>query len=178
MQYRCRQGCTEDKFLLTCISPDLTQTEYRDGAEDSAALLVESLSSLLRPRQSASYGIDPRNLLITDTKAWHIWIDCVVCAPVSTQVNDEILSSDISQPLDALSLAIRVALQTSLIPHLTLEDIPLDRTYEERASIMDMQKGREPHEERLFQVDDDWVSSLHDNTHMQRRADDRIMRSR
>jgi hypothetical protein len=88
----------------------------------------------------------------------------VVCVPVSTPVNAQILSSDISQPLDALSLAIRVALQTSLIPHLTLEEVPLDRTYEERASIMDIQKGREPHDERLFQVDDDWVSSFHDNT--------------
>jgi len=63
--------------------------------------------------------------------------------------------------LDALSLAIRVALQTSLIPHITLEEVPLDRTYEERASIMDMQKGREPHEERVFQVDDDWVIPPH-----------------
>ena len=77
------------------------------------------------------------------------------------KVNDEILSSDIPQPLDALSLAIRVALQTSLIPHITLEEVPLDRTYEERASIMDMQKGREPHEERVFQVDDDWVIAPH-----------------
>ena len=72
-------------------------------------------------------------------------------------VDSEILSSDIPQPLDALSLAIRVALQTSLIPHITLEEVPPDRTYEERASIMDMQRGREPHENRVFQVDDDWV---------------------
>lgn len=100
----------------------------------------------------------------------------MVCVPVSTPANDQILSSDISQPLDALSLAIRVALQTSLIPHLTLEEVPLDRTYEERASIMDIQKGREPHDERLFQVDDDWVSSFHDNIFAPaRRTNDRIM---
>lgn len=69
----------------------------------------------------------------------------------------QILWSDIPQPLDALSLAVRIALQTSLIPHITLEDIPLDLTYEEQASLMHMQQGRAPHEERVFQVDDDWV---------------------
>ena len=52
----------------------------------------------------------------------------------------------------------RIALHTSLIPHITLEDVPLDITYEEQASLMDMQQGRMPHEERVFQVDDDWVT--------------------
>ena len=69
----------------------------------------------------------------------------------------EILSSDSPQPLDVLSLAIRIALQTSLIPHITLEDVPTDKSYEERASLMDIQKGRIPHEDKVFQVDDDWV---------------------
>jgi exosome complex RNA-binding protein Rrp42 (RNase PH superfamily) len=74
-----------------------------------------------------------------------------------SRIDWKILSSDVPQPLDASSLAVRIALQTSLLPHITLEDVPVDRTYEERASLMDIQKGRIPHEERVFQVDDDWV---------------------
>jgi exosome complex RNA-binding protein Rrp42 (RNase PH superfamily) len=49
-----------------------------DGDEDSTAFLVQSLTSLLIPLQSSSYGIDLRSLVITETKAWHVWIDCVV----------------------------------------------------------------------------------------------------
>jgi hypothetical protein len=71
---------------------------------------------------------------------------------------DKILSSETPQPLDALSLAVRIALQSSLLPHILLEDVPVDTTYEERASLMDNQEGRIPHDEKVFQVDDDWVS--------------------
>jgi exosome complex component RRP42 len=49
-----------------------------DGDEDSRPILVESLSSLLCPQHFSAYGIDPRSLVITDTKAWHVYIDCVV----------------------------------------------------------------------------------------------------
>ena len=70
---------------------------------------------------------------------------------------DEILSTDVPLPLDALSLAVRVALQMSLLPHIILEDVAPDKSYEERASLMDVQKGRIRREERVFQVDDDWV---------------------
>jgi hypothetical protein len=69
----------------------------------------------------------------------------------------KILSSDIPLPLDALSLAVRTALQTTLLPHITIEDVPSGRTYEERAALMGLDKGRVPHEEKVFQVDDDWV---------------------
>jgi hypothetical protein len=69
----------------------------------------------------------------------------------------EILASDSPEPLDALSLAIRVALQTSLLPRITLEDIPVLGTYEESASLLDIQKGGAPHDDKVFQVDDDWV---------------------
>ena len=77
--------------------------------------------------------------------------------PVPRDFVDEILSSDTPQPIDSLSLAIRVALQTTLLPRITLEDVPTDHTYEERASLMDMAKGRVPHDQKVFQVDDDWV---------------------
>ena len=52
----------------------------RDGDEENATFLIESLNSLICPPRNAtnSYGIDPRILAITETKAWHIWIDCVV----------------------------------------------------------------------------------------------------
>lgn len=69
----------------------------------------------------------------------------------------KILSSDIPLPLDALSLAVRIALQTALLPHINIEDIPSERTYEERAALMDFDKGRVAREEKVFQVDDDWV---------------------
>jgi len=49
-----------------------------DGDEDSSAFLVETMTALLSPRQFGSYGINLRSLAITETKAWHIWIDCVV----------------------------------------------------------------------------------------------------
>jgi exosome complex RNA-binding protein Rrp42 (RNase PH superfamily) len=127
-----------------------------DGEEETT-FLVESLEAVICPRQySSSYGIDVRSLAITDTKAWHIFIDCVV-PPPSRDFVDEILSSDTPQPIDSLSLAVRVALQTTLLPHITLEDVPTDHTYEERASLMDMAKGRVPHDQKVFQVDDDWV---------------------
>jgi len=82
---------------------------------------------------------------------------CIPPHSVPRDFVDEILSSDTPQPLDSLSLAIRVALQTTLLPHITLEDVPTDHTYEERASLMDMAKGRVPHDQKVFQVDDDWV---------------------
>jgi hypothetical protein len=77
--------------------------------------------------------------------------------PPVHELTREILASDVPEPLDALSLAVRVALQTSLLPRITLEDIPVSQTYEERASLMDIGKGRVPQEEKVFQVDDDWV---------------------
>lgn len=70
---------------------------------------------------------------------------------------DEILSSDTPCPLDALSVAIRIALQTSLLPHVIVEGVLPEKKYEERAEVIDIRRGRLPHEERVFQVDDDWV---------------------
>ena len=72
---------------------------------------------------------------------------------------NEIISKDGPLPLDAISLGVRVTLQTSFLPHIILEDVPMDRTYEEQVSFMDV-SGRIPFE-RVFQVDDDWVYFLH-----------------
>ena len=52
-----------------------------DDDDNSTAFLVETLTSVLCPRQFSSYGIDLRSLIITETKAWHVWIDCVVPSP-------------------------------------------------------------------------------------------------
>jgi exosome complex RNA-binding protein Rrp42 (RNase PH superfamily) len=66
-----------DKFLLICIIP-ASISNSSDGDDEFTTFLVESLSSLLCPRQFSAYGIDTRSLVITDTKAWHVYIDCVV----------------------------------------------------------------------------------------------------
>ena len=81
---------------------------------------------------------------------------------VWVQVNLKILWSDVPLPLDALSLAVRVALQTSLLPRITIEDALPEESYEEMASLLDIRKGRVPHghNEKVYQVDDDWVPSL------------------
>lgn len=58
-----------------------------DGEDDSTSFVVESLEAVICPRQySSSYGIDVRSLAITDTKAWHIFIDCVVLPPIRKRV--------------------------------------------------------------------------------------------
>ena len=50
--------------------------------EEDTSFVVESLLAVICPRQySSSYGIDVRSLAITDTKAWHVFIDCVVHSP-------------------------------------------------------------------------------------------------
>lgn len=69
------------------------------------------------------------------------------------------LSTDVPIPLDALSLAVRIALQTSLLPHISIEDIPIDKSYEDRESLIDL-RGAIRHDQKVFQVDDDWVSPL------------------
>ena len=84
----------------------------------------------------------------------------IVWYPLGFSFANQILASDLLAPLDALSLAVRVALQTTLLPLVTLEDVAPDRTYEERALEMDVQKGRIPHDEKVFQVDDDWVPTF------------------
>jgi hypothetical protein len=84
----------------------------------------------------------------------------IVWYPLGFSFADQILANDVLAPLDALSLAVRVALQTTLLPLVTLEDVAPDRTYEERALEMDVQKGRIPHDEKVFQVDDDWVPTF------------------
>jgi len=55
--------------------------DYRDGDDDGIVVLTETMSSLLCPRQSSNYGIDLRSLAITEKKAWHVFVDCVVCVP-------------------------------------------------------------------------------------------------
>jgi exosome complex RNA-binding protein Rrp42 (RNase PH superfamily) len=62
-----------------------------DGDDEFTAFLVESLSSLLCPRQFSAYGIDPRSLVITDTKAWHVYIDCVVWVPFAMRIDEDII---------------------------------------------------------------------------------------
>jgi len=69
------------------------------------------------------------------------------------------LSTDVPIPLDALSLAVRIALQTSLLPHISIEDIPIDKSYEDRESLIDLRSATR-HDQKVFQVDDDWVSPL------------------
>ena len=66
-----------DKYRLICLFP-LVKTNGSEGDDEANVFLVESLSALLCPMQFTSHGIDPRTLLISETKAWHIWIDCVV----------------------------------------------------------------------------------------------------
>jgi hypothetical protein len=68
----------------------------------------------------------------------------------------QILSSDVSLPIDAISLGVRVTLQTSLLPHIILEDNPIRQSNENQASLMNI-KARVPFDERAFRVDDDWV---------------------
>jgi hypothetical protein len=55
-----------------------------------------------------------------------------------------------------LSLAVRIALQTTLLPHIIMEDDPVNTTYEEKSSLI-TPKGRMPYNHQVFQVDDDWV---------------------
>ena len=64
-------------FVVVIINVDGNS----DGDEDATTFFVETLASLLLPRQFSSYGIDLRSLLITESKAWHVWIDCVVSFP-------------------------------------------------------------------------------------------------
>jgi len=65
---------------LCPVSAGYVADRSSDGDEDATAFLIESLSSLICPKQtsSSSYGLDPTILAITESKAWHIWIDCVV----------------------------------------------------------------------------------------------------
>lgn len=65
---------------------DVTTTDNDDDDNNSAAFLVETLTSVLCPRQFSSYGIDLRSLVITERKAWHVWIDCVVQLPVNAKL--------------------------------------------------------------------------------------------
>jgi hypothetical protein len=69
--------------LLVCTPPLLLcgvggLSCGRDGDDDSSASLVETMMAILTPRQFSSYGVDLRALAITHSKAWHIYIDCVV----------------------------------------------------------------------------------------------------
>jgi exosome complex component RRP42 len=65
---------------------DVTTTDNIDDDDNSTAFLVETLTSVLCPRQFSSYGIDLRSLVITERKAWHVWIDCVVQLPVNAKL--------------------------------------------------------------------------------------------
>lgn len=60
---------------------DVITNDNNDDDDNSTTFLVETLTSVLCPRQFSSYGIDLRSLIITETKAWHVWIDCVVPSP-------------------------------------------------------------------------------------------------
>src|SRR5439155_2413424 len=47
------------------VSIDVTGVNANDNEDDSTAFLVESLRSVICPRHSSSYGIDPSTLVIT-----------------------------------------------------------------------------------------------------------------
>src|SRR5271154_2249716 len=81
-------GIYGGKVSIDVYSPHLVGlcVDCGSDGEEETTFLVESLESVICPRQySSSYGIDVRSLAITDTKAWHIFIDCVVPSPLSVQ---------------------------------------------------------------------------------------------
>ena len=62
---------------------DVITNDNNDDDDNSMSFFVETLTSVLCPRQLSSYGIDLKSLIITETKAWHVWIDCVVHSPLN-----------------------------------------------------------------------------------------------